>query len=652
MQPLRIIGVSPFEAPRDDAKAPRIGTLFPDDALLVTVPGIHATQRMAYAQWIEEARLAAGPMPPAVVKASSARDRAVDLFFQRDVVLIRPDPHAMDLAFAADELLQTRIPKRRIRYLHLNYDEVRLAIKRRGEAWRISTRPRATPEIVDMIAQSRVGIDGPAIYYYNFEHGTRFLTCAAFASLAALDDAALARQLAEIQRHGAGTNRLQRPELAFHLAGGALGAEDFAGTDFLSLPPAELRARHARLAARFTSAVPPELREDNPEDPAWRNHMFMALAPAESETALDTIVSGISPEFFRQIKWLPGGRIENGELIFDSIFDEWDQRPDDPELRALVDARARAIIKNFIREVGTLEYVNVGFIMPSVRHHAVEGEGHSAYIAELKQTGAPRPVVRILRFAKWGSVERLERHHQDLLGAFVETEKYIDYIFDRRLGCWQLGMRLPERIVHRRIPETYQGSRAEFRDRPIWVHYFERDYIPGTATDKIPARRYQEPAFAAAFARLLGEAAAPNLIVGRMTADGKKVIFDDGDEILVETAEGFPREIVAADHAGTFVDTETPLVALAADYAAPVIRRGSEVPDARAFGQIYLASLLARFRHLQDDYRKRRRAFDNLFKYQPQEHGSFAWRWANVLARLDQTDPAALEEALSDRMKV
>jgi hypothetical protein len=652
MQSLRIIGVSPFDAPRDGAKVPHIGTLLPDDAVLVTVPGIHATQRMAYVHWLGEERRAAGCTPPAEPKEGSVRDRAVDLFFQRDVVLIRPDPSAMDLAFAADELLQAHIPKRRIRFLHLNYDEVRLAIKRRGEAWRISTRPRAAPEIADMIAQSRVGIGGPAIYYYNFEHGTRFLTCAAFASLAALDDAALARQLAEIQRHCVGTNRLHHPELAFHLAAGALGALDFAGVDFPALSPAELRARHAALAARFTAAVPPELRDDNPEDPAWRNHMFLALAPAETETALDAIVPGMSPEFFRQIKWLPGGRIEHGELIFDSIFDEWDQRPDDPELRALVDTRARAIIKNFIREVGTLEYVNVGFIMPSVRHHAVAGEGHSAYIAELQQAGAPRPVVRILRFAKWGSAERLERHHQDLLEAFVETEKYIDYIFDRRLGCWQLGMRLPERIIHRRIPETYQGSRAEFRGRPIWVHYFERDYISGTATDKIPARRYQEPAFAAAFARLLGEAAAPNLIVGRMTADGKKVIFDDGDEILIETAEGLPREIVAADHAGTFVDTETPLVAFAADYAAPVVRRAADVPDARAFGQIYLASLLARFRHLQDDYRKRRRAFDNLFKYQPQEHGSLAWRWANVLARLDQTDPAALAKALSDRIQV
>ncbi len=229
-----------------------------------------------------------------------------------------------------------------------------------------------------------------------------------------------------------------------------------------------------------------------------------------------------------------------------------------------------------------------------------------------------------------------------MLTAMVETERYLDYILDRRLGCWQLGMRVPRRFDPRRIPEAYDGARHEYHGFPIWVHYFERDYIDGEATSKIPGARYADPSFALAFARLLGEAAAANLVVGRMTADGQQVIFDDGDEILVEDAQGNPCRIIVADHAGTFVDCRSDLGAHAAAYAAPVNRRRSLLPDARGFARAYIEGLRDRLRHIRGEYRKQRRAFDTLFKHQSQEPGSIAWRWRHVLDRLDRTDPAAL----------
>ncbi len=52
-------------------------------------------------------------------------------------------------------------------------------------------------------------------------------------------------------------------------------------------------------------------------------------------------------------------------------------------------------------------------------------------------------------------------------------------------------------------------------------------------------------------------------------------------------------------------------------------------------------------------YRKRRRAFDTLFKhckYDPA--GSFAYRWECVLRRLDQTNPYALVEAIREHIWV
>ena len=55
--------------------------------------------------------------------------------------------------------------------------------------------------------------------------------------------------------------------------------------------------------------------------------------------------------------------------------------------------------------------------------------------------------------------------------------------------------------------------------------------------------------------------------------------------------------------------------------------------------------------HLQEDYRRRKRSFDTLFKHRPRdERGSFAYRWERILARLDHTDPLALTQALRKQL--
>jgi len=80
-------------------------------------------------------------------------------------------------------------------------------------------------------------------------------------------------------------------------------------------------------------------------------------------------------------------------------------------------------------------------------------------------------------------------------------------------------------------------------------------------------------------------------------------------------------------------------------YALPVTRRKSFLPDAAAFARAYLAAFEERLRRIQEDYRQRRKAFDSLFLHlHAREPGSFAYRWKRVLARLDETDPAALAE--------
>ena len=60
-----------------------------------------------------------------------------------------------------------------------------------------------------------------------------------------------------------------------------------------------------------------------------------------------------------------------------------------------------------------------------------------------------------------------------------------------------------------------------------------------------------------------------------------------------------------------------------------------------------LTALSDEFLHIQGDYRKRRRAFDTLFKHcKYDQAGSFAYRWERALRRLDQTDADVLIEAI------
>ena len=93
------------------------------------------------------------------------------------------------------------------------------------------------------------------------------------------------------------------------------------------------------------------------------------------------------------------------------------------------------------------------------------------------------------------------------------------------------------------------------------------------------------------------------------------------------------------------------MTAFAEHYARPVNTRAKLLSNGFEFAQAYLAGLQDRFLHIQQDYRKRRRGFDTLFKHCPYDPGgSFAYRWERVLARLDQTEAANLREAIGEHI--
>ena len=402
------------------------------------------------------------------------------------------------------------VSKRQVKFLSVADPRVRDAIKHRGECWRLSAVPRSREAKERMVFGSKVGIHGLPIYFYNRLTGTRWLTCQEFESLGKLEDTALARHLQEIADHALLRNRLGRPEVDFFAADlRRFGPRQFAGVTYGQLPPDQLRAKFEELCAHFRSAVHEAFRTDDCHNKAWCERILSTLFLEGNEAQTEQILSGLSPEFFMQVEWLPGGRFEEGEFLFDPIFDEAASHPEDAALQRLCDPRVKGIIFNLIREYGDLEYINVGCVPESLSLDRPQKEGRrGVYLAEFLSRSERATIKRFMRLQKWGVWEHLDEG-QDLLQAMRESEDYTDYYLDRRLGCRQLGMNLTRRVSMRRLSEVYTGKNTRFRGETIRTTYFEREYLHGMATDKVPLERYVRPGYAPKLAELLGRPPPP-----------------------------------------------------------------------------------------------------------------------------------------------
>ena len=183
--------------------------------------------------------------------------------------------------------------------------------------------PPPAPEMIRMINASRGWAWGAGeIYYYNKITGTHILTCGEFSRLETLDDAALRRQVVKISRvvdenqppRGAGNPPLRAAD-GFTVA--AWSGPRFPQT----LDDGRLREAYARLRQQFEAAVDPEIRRDDLANLEWRSHMYASLLGQADEAVSEETLLGLSSEFFMQVQWRPGGRIAEGELVFDPILD-------------------------------------------------------------------------------------------------------------------------------------------------------------------------------------------------------------------------------------------------------------------------------------------------------------------------------------------
>ena len=643
----RIIGPELFAKNAQGRLVSRIATTFPHDNVIVTLPTIHFFQQNAYFDCVDKDRRSNGLAPLTDKEREALREKAVSLFVNDGSVQIRPEQN-MSLVFDADTFLQRILPKSKIRFLNALDSKVRNAVKRRGECWRISPLPKHTCEMKQMIRESRSGIGGRDIYYYSMVTGTRWLTCQEFALLSALDDNDLRKHLLEIYKYCDCRNDQNNYEVDFFHADPSFRMR-LKTFDLEMLDAETLRTVYESLHEEFVLATPPNLRQDDVNNAEWRRKMYAVLVPLGDDVASEEELLGLGAEFFMQIEWLPGGRIDGGELILEPTSRETPTSGDaDPAV--LERHQARSLLFNLVREYGDLEYVNVGRVSKSIARRPFPGGRRSVYVVEMKRRDSNNELLKIIRMQRWGVREHLDEG-KPLLDALMNSEEYTEYILDRRLACRQLGMNLPVQVVTRKISELYFGKQKRYWTTRIWSPYFERDYIRGITTDIVPMCRFENSEYAMRFARLFGSTAAPNIIVGRQSRGGT-VIFDNGDEVIIEDENGLPIDIMVTDHTGAFGAYETDIYQLAAVYAKPINDRLEYLADPAKFADVYVDACITNFSRIQEEYRNRRRAFDTLFADRPHvEAGSLAYRWKCVLQRLDRADPEKLRAAISSSVR-
>ena len=89
----------------------------------------------------------------------------------------------------------------------------------------------------------------------------------------------------------------------------------------------------------------------------------------------------------------------------------------------------------------------------------------------------------------------------------LHSAEYTEIVLDRRLACRQLGMNVPQRIVAKTIHERWTAPNGE--NVTIWSPYFERDYIRGVATDKLPSCYFAKEGFALPLRQAVGAGRRP-----------------------------------------------------------------------------------------------------------------------------------------------
>ncbi len=634
---ITIIGPDLFAVDEQGVSLSPIASAFPKYRTVITGRSIHAMQTMAMIEFRRSKLLESGNGDLSSEEELDIFTDAVSLLIRNGTVLIRSNPDDMDRIFAADEMLQQILPKDRIQFTGIQLASIRRKLRRRGESWRISPPPHSIEEICSYITSSRVHVGTGATYYQNAPTGGRFLTYEEFVRIRPLltgDPVEALAQLKEIVMLGGLVNKQGARELNFLLpADKALRFDKL--IDLTTALESASTAADVEAATRlfdafagdFSEAAGPELVSDREDCHGWRTTMFCRLYDI-NEKMLEEWALGLSPEFHLNVRWLPGARIAAGEPVFESNVE--------PHVRGLID--------HYRRTWPGLEFINVGRVESSQTRRDRTGEEREVFLVVLGQPDGIEN-IRLVRMMKWDVMHRI-RMGIPYMQAVYETIQYRDYIFDRLNAAGELGIPLL-RYTEIRFEVDYPGLGR------IPVFFFDRQYVPGIVTDKIPPAYYGKAGFIEDLARLLGVAAAVSLTIGRASPVTHQAYFDDGDEIIQTDEKGRPNRLIIAETTGSFTDWDTPMTAMLPQYISRLSGHLQKAVDLGVKAESIstaidrfassLADEIARMQQLLLDSSDRLRSF---FMDRSTEPGSIRRRWDGILRRMEETDTEELRRRI------
>ena len=613
-----------------------IAVIFPRLLLLVTGRGIHA-ELIGTAEAYLRARHRQNEQGDLTAEEEyELYENVVPLMVRDSTVLIRSFPDDMARVFAADELLQRLLPKASIQFTGIHIATVREQLRRRGESWRISPAPRSSKEIYHYIRTCRVHVNTNATYYQNAQSGERFLTYEEFRRIRPLlrkaPQKALLR-LKEIHHLSQLVNDQGVPELSFFLpAETRLTTRPLGDLIALLQEPAtrqnldRAEALFDFFALSYAVAAGDELTVDGEKHTTWQTTMYCRLYDL-SEKILEEWMLRLSPEFHLNVRWLPGAHLRESEVLFE----------------ATVEPKVRSLINYFVTTWPDIVSINVGRVEASLTERDVTEEEREVYLVVL---GLPecKEEIRLLRMIKWDVIHRLKQGFP-LSQAIRDTVSYRDYILDRLKAVAALEIPI---LTYSAIQfeEELQGVGE------VPIFFFDRSYIAGMVTDKIPLPYYAKSGFIVRLARLLGIAAAASMVLGRASHRTGELFFDDGDEVIQLNEERLPERLVISETTGSFTDSVTPLMALLpqcvkhlAVHLEKARRRGIPLADLRAAAEAFTEGLTGELERMQARLHDQSAGLRSLFDASTAEPGSVRARWESMLNRLATTDVAAMRKA-------
>jgi hypothetical protein len=333
------------------------------------------------------------------------------------------------------------------------------------------------------------------------------------------------------------------------------------------------------------------------------------------EWALD-----LSPEFHLNVKWLPGASIVGDELRLD----------------AEVHNRVQGLISHFWEKSGGLISINVGRIEESQSSREASGEEREVYLVVMT-TRDGQDSIRILRLMKWDVIHRIKMGIP-LEQAVTETIKYRNYIFDRLHAAAQLGFPILS-YSEIRLDERVPGLGL------IPAFFFERQYISGVVTDKIPISCYRNPNFIKSLSGLLGGAATFTLVLGRASPRTGKIFYDDGDEVIQFNSRSIPSRLIIIETTGSFTDWTTPLLAMLPQcltrfraHLDKALESGVPLQVINSSMAIFAEALCNKLHEIKEIALAPCSNIRFLFNDRTPEQGGIRDRWEGIIYRLETTD--------------